>query len=132
MKIKTQFDAVMHFIQQMDIEMLNDILDDKLTYEHTEKHLFINMLDTAFDTIKKGGNTILVSPKESCNNFDCPNKSNGYSFQGNLTGDHIDLIIIESGGVVKNIYECRTFSCDKKIEPTSGIKINLDLDYWPF
>jgi hypothetical protein len=32
MKNKTQFESVVHFIQQMDIEMLKDILDDKLTY----------------------------------------------------------------------------------------------------
>jgi hypothetical protein len=90
------------------------------------------MLDTAFDTIKKSGNTFLITPKESCDNFDCPNKNNGYSFRGNLTGDYIDLIIIESDGIVKNIYECRSFLCNEKIPPASGIKINLDLDYWPF
>ena len=62
MKNKTQFESVVHFIQQMDIEMLKDILDDKLTYQHTEKHLFINMLDTAFDTIKKKWKYISNNP----------------------------------------------------------------------
>lgn len=132
MKIKTQFDAVMHFIQQMDIEMLNDILDDKLNYEHIEKHMFINMLDTAFNTMKKSGNTFLITPKGSCTNFDCRNRNKGYSFRGDLTGDHIDLVIIESDGVVKKIYECRSIRCDEKNALAFGIKIDLDLDYWPF
>ena len=44
----------------------------------------------------------------------------------------IDLVIIESDGVVKYIYECRSVRCDEKNAPTFGVKIDLDLDYWPF
>ena len=130
MKNKTQFEAVVHFIQQMDIEMLKDILDDKLTYQHTEKYLFINMLDTAFNTIKKSGNTFLITHKGRCTNSGCPNNAKGYSFRGELTGAHIDLIIVESGGLVKNIYECGSLRCNTKPAPAFGIKI--DLDYSPF
>ena len=40
--LKTQLDAVVHFIERLDIEMINVILDDDRRYQNMEKYMFIH------------------------------------------------------------------------------------------
>ena len=48
-KLKTQAQAVVHFIEQLDIEMVDTLLDDTLEYQDMEKNIFINKLGDAFN-----------------------------------------------------------------------------------
>jgi len=132
MKIETQVDAVVHFIHKMDIEMLNDILDDKLTYQDMEKHRFLDMLEIAFDAIKRAGNEFLIPHKGMCNRSDCNYKFKGYSFRGDNTGAHIDLIIEQTDGIVEDIYECDEFRCKPKTASSTGLRVQLDVEDCPF
>ena len=48
-RLVNQSDAILYFLQRMDIEMINDILDDGRTYQGFRKSLFIHKLGNAFD-----------------------------------------------------------------------------------
>ena len=39
--IKTHADAVIHFIKNLDIGMVDDLLDEKYTYQDLKKNIFM-------------------------------------------------------------------------------------------
>lgn len=45
-KISNQTQAIQHFIEKMDIEMVDAFLDNNKTYQDFEKYLFISKLQT--------------------------------------------------------------------------------------
>mgnify|MGYP001023611477 FL=1 len=47
--IKTQSDAVLYFLQHLDIEMIDSVLEPNRTYQDFEKGVFIKKLDCALD-----------------------------------------------------------------------------------
>jgi len=99
-----------------------------LTYQETEKPRFFNMLGTAFDTIKRAGNEFLIPHKGICNRSDCNYKFKGYSFSGDNTGAHIDLIIEQTDGIVEDIYECDEFRCKPKIVSSTSTPVKTRLN----
>jgi hypothetical protein len=42
--IKTQSDAVLHFLQRLDIEMIDSVLEPNRTYQDFENHIFVQKL----------------------------------------------------------------------------------------
>ena len=107
--IRTQADAVIYFIEQLDIEMLNDILDDHITYQDMPKQTFLQKLEVAFDEFKNAGNDTLIRHEGVCGKSGCVPGCSGYSFVGNISGHYFDLIIDIKEGEVKDIYECMMF-----------------------
>lgn len=57
--IKTQSDAVLHFLQHMDIEMIDSILESNRTYQDFEKNTFVQKLGYALDEFIQSGDTYL-------------------------------------------------------------------------
>ena len=57
--LKTQFDAVIYFIKNLDIDMIDTLLDDKYTYQDLKKNVFIQKLGIAFDEFIKAGDSQL-------------------------------------------------------------------------
>ena len=108
-KLKTQADAVLYFLQRMDIEMVSDILDHDRTYQGFEKIIFIHKLGVAINELIATGDTFLNCYSGFCNAEDCNYKCSGYSFIGNNSKNYIDLIMDIKGGVVHDIYECSEF-----------------------
>lgn len=108
-KLDTQSQAVVHFIQQLDIEMLDTLLDDKLEYQDMKKDLFINKLGHAFNEFIEAGDTFLNATKGCCDSVFCNFKCEGVSFVGNKSGNFINLIIEIEDGEVIDIYECTDF-----------------------
>jgi hypothetical protein len=51
----TQKEAFLHYIKKMDIEMLELILDDSITYFGASKSLFLEKLAYIFKQVKLGG-----------------------------------------------------------------------------
>jgi len=113
--IKNQSDAVLYFLQQLDIEMIDSILDPNRTYQNLEKHLFIQKLGVALDKFIQSGDTYLNRHQGHCNSKTCNYKGKGFSFIGNNSGNYINLIIEIKEGIVLNIYECYIFNCLTKI-----------------
>jgi len=118
-KLKTQADAVLYFLQRMDIEMVSDILDDDRTYQDFKKYIFIHKLGNALDEFIAAGDTFLNCYSGFCNAEICNYKCPGFSFIGNNSKNYFDLIIDIKEGVVHDIYECSEF---KNLE--TGFKKN--------
>jgi len=128
-KIETQAEALIYFFKKMDIEMIDDILDNEITYQDFRKPFFISKLQIAFETFKKNGDTELISKPGRCNN--CNVCDSGFSFIGNNTGDFIDLIIKTENGKILDLFECVEFlNQDETITKKERIhidKLNIDL-----
>lgn len=108
-KIKTQSDAVLHFLQNLDIEMIDNVLDSKRTYQNFEKQEFIQKLESALDEFIQSGDTYLNRFSGHCNSKICNFKCKGFTFIGNNSSNYFDLIIDIKEGVVQDIYECEQF-----------------------
>ena len=107
--LKTQVDAVLYFLQRLDIDMVSRVLEDKRTYQNFAKPLFIKKVEDALDEFIEAGDTYLNRYNGSCNSKSCNYKCKGYSFVGNNSGNYFDLIIDVKDGVVNDIYECFSF-----------------------
>lgn len=109
--IKTHADAVIHFIKNLDIDMVDDLLDEKYTYQDLKKNIFIQQFSLAFDDFIAAGDTQLQVSKGFCNEVICSNQCSGYRFSSFRSGLYFDLIIDIKDGWVKDIYECKSFTC---------------------
>ena len=57
--LKTQADAILYFLQRLDIDMVDDILDNNRTYQDFEKPLFIHKLGNALNKFFEARDTFL-------------------------------------------------------------------------
>lgn len=110
-KSMTQSDAVIYFIKNLDVVMIDALLDEKNTYQDFKKNQFIQKLGVAFDEFINAGDTQLMVSNGFCSQFTCNNQCSGYRFSSNESGLYFDLIIDIENGVVKDIYECSSFLC---------------------
>ena len=130
-KLKTQADAILYFLQKLDIDMVNSILADNRTYQNFEKKKFISKLDVAMDVFLTAGDTFLNKYKGFCNSEECNFKCSGYSFVGNNSSNYFDLIIEVEEGIVHDIYECSKFKCQEE-GVRRKIQVEIDKNDMPF
>ena len=109
--LKTHSDAVIYFIKNLDIDMIDDILDEKYTYQDVKKNIFIHWLNTAFNEFIESGDSHLEVSNGFCSLFVCNNQCSGYRFSSQTSGLYFDLIIDIEDGNVTDIYECSSFLC---------------------
>lgn len=129
--LKTQVEAILYFLQRLDIDMVSSVLEDTRTYQDFAKPLFIKKLDNALDKFIEAGDTYLNRYKGSCDSKSCNYKCKGYSFIGNNSGNYFDLIIEVKDELVNDIYECLSFKCeDEGIHKNENILI--DKSDYPF
>jgi hypothetical protein len=107
--IKTHADAVIHFIKNLDIDMVDDLLDEKYTYQDLKKNIFIQQFSVAFDEFIAAGDRQLEVSNGFCNEVICNNQCSGYRFSSSKSGLYFDLIIDIKEGQVTDIYECKSF-----------------------
>lgn len=105
--LKTQEDAFVHFMQQLDIDMIDAILDAEKTYQDFSKGIFIRSLATALDEFRCFGDTKLRSTPGEC--AGCEKGCKGISFIGNKSRNYLDLIIKTEEGNIEDIFECAEF-----------------------
>ena len=129
--LKTQVDAVLYFLQRLDIDMVSSVLEDNRTYQNFAKPFFIKNLNDALDEFIEAGDTYLNRYNGSCNSKSCNYKCKGYTFVGNNSGNYFDLIIDVKDGVVNDIYECFNFKCEIKVIDKS-VRIGIDKSDPPF
>ena len=127
-KLETQAEAIIYFMQEMDINMIDLILDEKLTYQDFPKSKFIGLLDNAFNNLRNKGNTKLIANSGYCDSNVCPNQCNyGHSFMGNLSQHKLDIIFDVKNGKVMDLYECYDFKLlDKNTDFKSFDQILID------
>jgi hypothetical protein len=123
---RTQYGAIVYFIERMNINKINELLDPQ-QYSDKDKPCFIELLNSIFEKFKQDGTTRLYSQVGVCKgcNFGCK----GYSFVSELDGSHIDLVLEDSNDRVKDIYDCSNFASGTK---ATGKRLNLDPDNFPF
>jgi hypothetical protein len=130
-KLTTQADAVLYFLQSLDIDMVNAVLEDNRTYQDFEKQVFIQKLDYALDEFIQAGDTFLHRFNGFCNSEICNYKCKGFTFIGNNSGYYFDLIIDIKDGVVHDIYECTLFKCLAN-GLSKNNRIEIDKSRFPF
>lgn len=113
--LKTQLDAVVYFIQLMDINMIDDLLEDDITYQNLKKSVFLNKLDDAFALFIEGGDTYLVSVYGFCEHIQCHYLKKGFRFTGNKSRNYMDIIFIQKNGIIEDIFECVQFCLNKEL-----------------
>ena len=107
LKIVTQIHAIRHFIEKMDIEMIDSFLDNDITYQEMEKYLFISKLQQAFKTFAGFGDTHLLSVEGSCNA--CDSTKSGFTFFGNNSHNYMSIIFDTKNKKIIDLYECSDF-----------------------
>lgn len=124
--LKTNADAVFYFLERMDSNMLNLILDKNLPYQDYEKKIFVKKLSYAFDEFISRGNTHLNRFEGKCTSNICNNANClGFSFVGNSTQDYMDLILEIKNNKVTDIYECSKFvNCETDLIKNEKICID--------
>jgi hypothetical protein len=110
-RLRTQADAVIHYIKYLDIDMIDTLLDGKYTYQDFSKNIFIQKLGIAFDEFIHAGDFDLEVSNGFCSQFICNNQCSGFRFSSKKSGLYFDLIIDIENGVIKDIYECSSFLC---------------------
>ncbi len=106
-KISNQIQAIQHFIEKLDIEMVDAFLDSNKTYQDFEKYLFISKLQKAFETFTDLGDTHLIAVEGSCNN--CDKTKTGYTFIGNNSNNYMSIIFDTADNKINDLYECSDF-----------------------
>lgn len=123
-EVKTQAEAVIYFLQRMDADMLNEILDETFTYQEMPKHIFLHKLSVALDDFANGGDTFLNCFSGNCGEEGCNYKCKGYSFIGNVTSNYMDLIIEVKRDKVVDMYECAVFKCNSFVTKNERVRID--------
>jgi hypothetical protein len=127
---KDKIEYIIESFQKMDLNMLDILLDENRTYQDATKEVFLEKLNTAFAQLKKSGDTFLLSYKGFCNSEECSNNGcKGYSFVGNNSKKHIDLIFEELDNDVNEIYHCNGFETyETSVETENLIWIDVKND----
>lgn len=113
---------IIESFQKMDWNMLDILLDDNKTYQDAAKEVFLEKLNAAFSKLKKYGDTFLLSYEGFCNSEECSNKGcKGYSFVGNKSKKHIDLIFEELDDDINDIYHCNSFETNDTTAETENL-----------
>ena len=130
--LQTNADAVFYFLERLDSNMLNLILDKNLPYQDYEKKVFVKKLSYAFDELLSRGNTYLNRFEGNCTSNVCTNVNcQGFSFVGNSSQDYMDLILEIKNNKVTDIYECSKF-VNSETDLIKNEKICIDTLEEPF
>lgn len=124
----TQAEAVIYYIQEMDMDMIDLILDNDRTYQHMPKSDFIEKLTNAMENFKQHKNDKLIGYAGFCDTEKCVHHcKNGYSFIGNHSKHRMDIIFEVTNGNVQDLHECEEFKAiDKNIDVKEYSRIYID------
>lgn len=126
--LTTKREALVHFFQLMDIEMISLLLNDAPTYQDFPKDVFIEKLSRTFEEFKEKGDTFLNAIQGACSI--CDKSKNGFMFIGNASKQYMSIIFDIEGNVAKDVYECAKMKVGfTDVDRSSQLWIQpLDLD----
>ena len=127
--LKTQLDAVIHFITKMDAEMVSTLLDEKYNFQDFPKSLFIRKLGDLFWEFSQMGDFQLIKERGECYGCSCGVK--GYTFIGNKSRSYIDIVFIESdNNEILDIYECgEFFNKESRLKKKNRLYLDKYVDF---
>ena len=99
--------------EKMDLNSLNKILDENLTYQDVSKNVFLEKLNEIFIEIKKSDSKLYLHDG-FCSSEECSNNGKkGVMFCGNNSGKHFNFIFEQNNDErVTDIFQCHRFECD--------------------
>jgi len=111
-KANTQFLSAIYYISEMDIEMLDAILPNTITYNDVSKKNFIAALGMLFNEFRSYGDSHLIQFKGACKI--CKKGYPGFTFIGNNSKNFVNIIIEfpknASGNFdIVDIFDCSSF-----------------------
>jgi replicative DNA helicase len=109
--------AAKYYIQKMDIEMLELVLDEA-TYQDMPKNIFLNNLEILFAKMRGFGDTFFYSITGDCSN--CFKGKNGFTFVGNNTGNYFNLLFMIENHRLIDLHECSEMKL-----PALGVELHL-------
>ena len=123
-KLKTHFDACIHFFTRMDAEMIGDLLDASKLYQGFDKSIFVRKLGDLFVDLYEFGDTYLkphfIFDKEDSDMYVRVN------FEGNRTKLFLEVVfVLDEDGYVLDIFECDNPSEDD-FNPEVGQRVFID------
>lgn len=121
-KPRNQYEAIVYFMANLDIEMVSSFLDEHKTYQNFPKYIFIHKLMEAFSSFQKAGDKILSIHKGKCSG--CSRGCAGFTFLGNQ-GHFMDILFLLDGTTIKDMYECDDFENDNLI-PNKLHRVSID------
>ena|GEM_PF-1938688 len=123
-------DLILESFQKMDITMLEALLDDDKTYQDATKEVFLEKLNKAFSQLQDSGDTTLIQQKGYCGSERCENNGcGGYSFVGNHSKRHMDLIFLEQDAEISDIFHCNHFISGKEgLEDGGLVYVDIKAD----
>ena len=121
--LKTLDDAVRHFIQDLDYDMVALLLKDLPEEEPGEIQLFLRRLERALKYFKNQGDTHLNVVQGKCTS--CYPKSSGFSFVGNVSKCYMNLIFHHTVKGHLDLMECKQFKTSFTAK-NQGKRVYLD------
>lgn len=124
-------DLIVNSFQKMDLDMLEVLLDNTRTYQEATKEVFLKKIGEVFQKMKSSGDTELKAYAGVCDGEMCGHEAGkGYSFMGNKSGKHLNLIFEETETDFTNIYHCWFLKTSENPEGDSAdsIRISFSLD----
>lgn len=140
-------DGLIDAICKMDLDTINLILEDDVSYQNTTKTIFLEKLKHQFLKLKNEDTHLVPYEGNCCAEASVCDNSNkkGVLFMGNNTGKYFNLIIEENKeSGISDVYNCDTFSTVNKninkqaqelyiiiyIDEKVGFKPNPDYNYF--
>jgi len=105
--LDTQVLAVKYFFERMDIDMLDAILSDSITYQEHDKKTFLRELSIVFNSFIESGDTFLIAFEGACNS--CRKGKFGYTFVGNVSRKYLNMIFDTKEDKIMDLYDCTFF-----------------------
>jgi len=122
----TKKETILKAITEMDINLLDIVLEDNISYMDVPKVLFLEKLEMEFQTLKKQGITNFDKVyKGTCNK--CYKGCAGFTFlTKNL--DYLDLLFLEKDNEIVDIFRCSDLSNTEEIKKEKGIYLSFNED----
>ncbi|MCF8270049.1 MAG: hypothetical protein K9I25_08740 [Crocinitomicaceae bacterium] len=105
--LKTVDDALRHFIQALDLEMVELLLKEMPEDDPGEHQDLLRRLGRAFDYFKDQGDEQLNVIQGKCTK--CFPTSTGFYFVGNKSKAHMHLLFHRNDQGILSVFECTNF-----------------------
>lgn len=113
----TYLQSILSYFTTMYIDKLRFYLKEKYNFQNTTKEHFLNKIEKIFEDFNNSGDTELLIYKGACCGKTCPNCGlEGYRFVGNDSKNYLDLIFVEDGDDIKDIFYCAEFETEVKLD----------------
>ena len=103
-------ELIVKAISAMDLEQLEILTENYLSQDKIEE--FLKDIKSKFNKFKENNDTHLIAHSGSCDSYYCNKGASGFTFIGNNSNTHCDIIFENENGVCTDICICLKFKVD--------------------